>query len=473
MTVKRLSNRRDFLKTAAVGAAGITAAKFDPIFARTSAWTSGMQINPAIDNKRVICCHDTKMLTSTPANTNWTNQNNAVNANVVASNMDEMAKLLAKKTTAVDAWSAIFRSGKPWASTKVAIKTNAIQGSTGNHPKVAIIKKLCDVFVDQFKVPASNIVLYDANSDAVPIYSTYASLTDAAKIRATVSTRAQSLGGFQAVTVAPATKPITCVADLVNGTIDILMNICVCKIHTGPGTSYGFGGISLCTKGHLGTFINVGTESGSEGSATGLHTVEAVCEINKHDAIIGGTPPRQQLCIVDSLLANGINAPGIWNTRTDRIVMGTFAPIVDYLTAMRIIKDVIGAPDRSTIISKYLTNFGYAETDALDWVEFVPGTGIVNPPSREYSGRIVKVILSHPSYKRTGVQFIIPHTAGDMKLRIVDGRGTLVKTLNVSFDGTIVWDGLSNNGTTVSAGNYLIEIAAGGMKRTGNIIVAH
>ena len=45
---------------------------------------------------------------------------------MIAANMDQMAMQFAQKTTATDAWSTIFRSSKPWASTKVAIKTNAV-----------------------------------------------------------------------------------------------------------------------------------------------------------------------------------------------------------------------------------------------------------------------------------------------------------------------------------------------------------
>ena len=46
---------------------GISALRFDKLFAQsTGGWVSGLQVNPAIDNKRVICCHDPSMLTSTP-----------------------------------------------------------------------------------------------------------------------------------------------------------------------------------------------------------------------------------------------------------------------------------------------------------------------------------------------------------------------------------------------------------------------
>ena len=89
--------RRDFLKTAAAGAAGAVALstlRLDRAFAQTAGgWTSGMQVNPNIDNKRVVCCYDTTMLTSTPA-TSFAAQNAAVDSAKVASNLDQMAMQL-------------------------------------------------------------------------------------------------------------------------------------------------------------------------------------------------------------------------------------------------------------------------------------------------------------------------------------------------------------------------------------------
>jgi hypothetical protein len=474
-----LQKRRDFLKTAAAGAMGISAIKLDKVFASpSSSWTTGKQINPDIDNKRVICCYDTKMLTSTPTSGTMTVQNNAVDANRVASNLDDMAMKLAQKTTAAEAWSTIFRSAKPWASTKVAIKVNAIIASNGNHPRVAIIKKICDVLVDQLGVQPANIVLYDANSDASACYTTsFVSLTDKTKIRATVSKFAQSLGGMKAVTIAASTKTMSGVADLVDGNIDILVDTAVCKIHTGPGANgYLYGSCSLCMKNHLGTFINANSETSSGGpSSTGLHSVEAICEINRHDAIIGGNPVRQQLCIVDSLLANANNAGSTFDTRVDRIVMGTFAPIVDYLTAIKILKDILNRPDRNNKLPIFLTSFGYTEADVQDsWIQYTPGSGVVDTPSREFSGTIVTLSLSHPSYKRATIHFTIPHYAGGaMRASIIDAGGRLARTLSAPSDETrIIWDGRNNNGTTVSMGNYLVKIIAGTLVRTGSIVVS-
>ena len=384
--------RRDFLKTAAAsaaGAMGIGALRFDKVFAQsTGGWVSGMQINPAIDNKRVICCNDPKMLTSLPGSTAFEVTNAAVDAAVVASNLDQMAMQLAQKTTAAEAWSTIFRSSKPWASTRVAMKTNGIGGSTTNRPKWAIFKKIADVLIGLVVQP-SNIILFDACDDASGYYNPHISLTDSTKIRAAqVSVRAASLGGFKAVTLTNATA-ISCPADLVDGNIDILVNVAACKSHNGTGGHYSYGSCTLCMKNHLGTFTS-GTQAQHSGN---LHVGNsaasppppplALFEINKHAAVLGGNPVRQQICIVDALLSNGASGPGgAWDNRTDRLVMGTFAPIVDYLAAKKILLDAtlmaskpipaLGITNAAIILPMFLTNFGYAETDAFQWIEYTP-----------------------------------------------------------------------------------------------------
>ena len=65
--------------------------------------------------------------------------------------------------------------------------------------------------------------------------------------------------------------------------------------------------------------------------------------------------------------------------------MGTFAPIVDYLTAKNVLFNtavmtvVAKATTGSAAIPQFLTNFDYAETDALEWIEYIPGSGTVTP----------------------------------------------------------------------------------------------
>jgi hypothetical protein len=293
-----ISGRRDFLKTAAIGAAGamgLSALKLDKVAAQsTGGWVNGMAINPAIDNKRVICCHDTKMLTATPANSSWANQTANVDDAVVASNLDQMAVLLTQKATAADAWSTIFRSSKPWSSTRVAMKTNGIGGNTTNRPRPGIYKKICDVLVG-LGVQPSNIVLFDACDNATSYYSSFMSLTDSTKIRAVMSTRASNLGGFKTVPLTNA-QNISCPADLVDGNIDILVNVAACTSHNGTGGHYSYGSCTLCMKNHFGTFTS-GTQAQHSGdlhvgnsAASPPPTPLALFEINKHSAILGGNP---------------------------------------------------------------------------------------------------------------------------------------------------------------------------------------
>ena len=393
MSKKPHSGRRDFLKTAAMGAAGamgLSALRFDDVFAQsTGGWVAGMQINPAIDNKRVICCHDTKMLTATPANTSWANQNANVDGKAVGDNLDQMAMQLTQKTTAAEAWKTIFRSSKDWAKTRVAMKTNGIGSNTTNRPRVAIYKKLTDVLVDILGVQPANIILFDACDDASGYYNPSTSLTDATKIRAAqASVRAGSMGGFKVVTLTNATA-ISVASDLADGNIDILVNVAACKSHNGTGGHYNYGSCTLCMKNHFGTFTS-GTQAQHSNnlhvgnSATSPPPAPlALFEINKHPAVLGGDPVRQQLCIVDALLSNGASGPGgAWDNRTDRLVMGTLAPIVDYFAAKKILLDstvmksspmpALGVTNAAIILPMFLSNFGYSETDALQWIEYTP-----------------------------------------------------------------------------------------------------
>ena len=412
--------RRDFLKTAAAGAAGvmgISALDFDRVFAQSTGnvWTNGMQINPAIDNKRVICCYDTTMLANYPASggpkSDFASQNSYVDPAKVASNMDEMAMQLAQKTSATDAWSTIFRTGNAggWGSTRVAIKTNAISPQGGNHPRVAVIKKICDVLI-QLGVQPANIVLFDARNgtgstdggDACSVcYSSYCDVNDktSTKIRAVIATRPAlgtltGLNNFAAVTLTNATG-VSAPADLVNGKIDILVNVAVSKMHNGTGGHYDYGTVTLCMKNHLGTFTDAAIFSHSDQ----LHNLKAIFEINQHSAILGGNPVRQQLCIVDALLSNGASGPGgSPDNRTDRLVMGTFAPFVDYFTGNYILFNPTimatspipqtGLTAATTLIPQFVTSFGYTAPSASpaspdpSWISY-PAS---NPPTINPSG---------------------------------------------------------------------------------------
>jgi hypothetical protein len=164
--------------------------------------------------------------------------------------------------------------------------------------------------------------------------------------------------------------------------------------------------------------------------------------------------------------------------------MGTFAPIVDYLSANNILLNAtvlgktppaLGVTNAAIILPQFLTSFGYTAADVENsWIEYVPGAiGVADPWSREQSGRLVHVALSNPSYKRTLAHVSVPQSAGAMRVSIIDGRGRLVRNLSAaSSETTIVWDGLNLAGTPVSTGNYFVKITVGTLESTGSIVVS-
>ena len=351
--------RRDFLRMTAAGAAGLALVRADKAHA---AWpgTGTLAINPDISNMRVVSCVDPQML-STPKSTTFAAENAAVDACRVHANMDAMAMQLADKTTADDAWKTIFRPKKDWASAIVAIKVNVTEPA--NMPRVAVVEKFCRVFAG-LGVPASNIIIYDGGPSSfakyVSNYASYFSATDTSKIPGVLSNISDALGGTTNASLPDGTSA-TCTADIAKGKVDILVSLAVNKGHP------NFGGATLCMKNHFGTFI----ANHFNNNNTNMNNY--IFNINKSDAIIGGSPPRQQLCFIDSLIANKASNTGSPEAMPGYLVMGTFAPAVDYLTVKKIREDVLKCTHDAAVISSYLTSFGYAATDP-QWVVVPPVT---------------------------------------------------------------------------------------------------
>lgn len=462
--------RRDFLRMTAAGAAGLTlTSKVDRIFASQGGWTDGMAINPDISNTRVVCGYDTGMFKNAPTAARFSAQNDAIDEERVFLVLDEMAKELVKaekpNATADKAWETIFRSGRTWEETKVAIKVNCAY--TGNMPRVAIIKKMC-MILSGFGVQASNIVVYDScgNASGSSKYTPYFSLTDTSKIGAVVSNRSESLGGREQATVSGASN-VSCVADFINGVTDILINIAVNKGH---GSSYG--SCTLCMKNHLGTFTN----TSSEGNASNLHPTNAFFNINKHAAVLGGDPPRQQLCIIDSLLASkGGPSASPNSTLYSRIVMGTLAPIVDYCCVKNIREPLLDASHNAQVVNRFLSDFGYSESD-IEYVEFTPDpTAIGDKKLYKPAQTSLEIILSSSAYRPSSARILLPGTRGRIHIKIFDINGKVVRDLSMqspsSKKTTITWDGRTNSGVLLSAGKYIVTVAAGRLQRTGTIII--
>ena len=357
-----MQKRRDFLKLTAAGATGLTLVRASDAFA---AWPSSgtMAINPDISNMRVVGLVDPAMVPTTPSTMTLAAQNTAVDTARVQANLDAMAMALAGKCTPDEAWKTIFRSSRPWATTVVAIKLNSAEPK--NSPRVAVVDKLCRV-LSGFGVPSANIFLYDGHGGTYS-YSSYCSKTDASKIPAVVDS--SGMGGQIEVPLPDGTTA-QCAKQIADGTVDILINIPTNKGHT------AFGGATLSLKNHFGTFApnHFCPPSDAGNFCSNPDTTKFynyVFTISKSDAIIGGTPARQQLCVVDSLFANKANNTGTPEVMPCYLIMGTFGPAVDYLTIKQVREKVMNATHTKSLVDQYMTQFGYTAADPV-WVQVPP-----------------------------------------------------------------------------------------------------
>ena len=351
-------SRRDFLSVTAAGAGGILASGIVPAFGEEykGGWTNGKQINPSIDNLRVVCCVDPTMMKGDPRSWDVASQNNPVNAEKVLRNMDAMACSLAQKSAAHEAWGAIFRkpASKEWQDVTVAIKPNCF---LQNNPRVAVIDAVCRALVS-LGVRPSNIIIYDGKVGAK---DRYASFIGKGLVQGVVVSDGNNAMGSAIDTPVPAPHKgmFKCSAALANGTIDILVNIAVNRGHH-------LAGISMTMKNHAGTFDPKPIHLGG-----GLNYIIA---FNKSEAILGGEPVRQQLCIVDSLWAQTKGPMGAPNKRPAALVMGTFSPAVDYVTARRIREPMMGCTHPPEL-NRLMTDFGYTGFENLDFVKVEPAIG--------------------------------------------------------------------------------------------------
>lgn len=458
-------SRRLFLKSSVGGAAGITltGANLKSAMAKPQqsgfAWTDKMAINPDIDNMRVVSMHDPEMA-GDPLGSSINQVQKVVNDEKVRKNMDRMAMELAGKDTADEAWRTIFRSSKAWEDTKVIIKLNCVENKM--LARVSIIKKIVDVLID-FGVKPENIVLFDGQGADWQSYEPYVSLTDDTLIRAKLSNSYSDVGGKVEVQIPDIDKGYA-PGDMVNGATDIVVNIAVNKGHNSP--TFNIGMTTLCLKNHFGTFLSDGGFGGMYGGglmAMHLHSTTGLININKIKEIVGGDPVRQQLCIIDSMWAMKGGPTGSVDGKYDLLVMGTFAGAVDYCCVKKIREEVMGVTNhQAAVIPRYLTEFGYSESDPV-WVAMTPTGTTTGKVNRAVSSRDFHFTFDNRGVRRNELHFSLPNAnRSKINVAVFDMHGSLVRKFSVSGNSLSVrWDGKTNNGGSVRPGTYVVKVAAG------------
>jgi len=352
-------SRRRFVKDAAIIGAGVTAFPF--IFVRRSqaAWAKKTVIHPNVDNLRVVGITDPGMTREPKLSASWSRQDDLVNQKGVWENIDRLACTLTKTRDPGQAWRTIFVRPlhKPWSETVVAIKTNNIGIQ---HTRSAVMAKVCHALTGIVGVKPVNIHIYDAcHGGDMRRQTPFAGLPEGCRIE-------DKWGGSNTYTGIP--KPwrggedrSECLKHLVDGTVDILVNIAMCKGH-----SSRFGGFTMTLKNHFGTF--------SPSFGHWLGSVDYLMAINQTPEILGSMDPgsgkilypRQQLCLVDALWASE-DGPNCGSSHQPNfLAMGVMSPIVDYVLATKFRGERMGWEPDMEITRRMLTDFGYSESDLPD-----------------------------------------------------------------------------------------------------------
>jgi hypothetical protein len=355
--MRRVSRRR-FMKEAITAAAALTALPTILVRKAPAAWARKTVVHPQVDNLRVVGLIDDKMTKAQETGSSWARQNGLVVEEVVWANIDRLACALAQSRNSTEAWRTIFIKPprKSWAETVVAIKTNNI---SQQHTRSAVMAKVVHTLTTTLGVRPSNIHIYDAgHGDQMGKHTPFGGLVEGCRIE-------DKWGGSTELTDVPAPwkgsrgkKAPRCMSHLVNGSVDILVNIALCKGH-----SARFGGFTMAMKNHFGTFSpGPGHDDGSQ---------EYLIAINQTPEILGPMHqrtgkvlyPRQQLCLIDALWASRGGPGGNPSHQPNFLAMGVLAPVVDYQIATKFRGEKMGWEPNMEMTRRMLTEFGYTEAD--------------------------------------------------------------------------------------------------------------
>jgi hypothetical protein len=342
--MKKISRRR-FMKSAIVTGAALTG--FPTVFTPKSpaGWAPQTVVHPNVDNLRVVGVTDPAMTSSLEPRASWAQQNKLVNSEAIWENMDKLACSLTDVRDPKEAWQAIFIKPprKSWSDTVVAIKTNHI---SQQHTRSAVMAKVCHTLTDTMGVKPGNIHIYDADDGRGMSRETpFAGLPEGCRIEG-------NWGGINTTTRVHAPWKDSggeseCLKHLVDGSVDILINMAMCKGH-----SSRFGRFTMTMKNHFGTF------DPGPGHWTGSQ--DYLIAINQTPEILGPMDrrtgkvlyPRQQLCLVDALWASKRGPIGRPSAQPNFIAMG-----------VKFRYEKMGWKPNMKMARRMLTDFGYTEKD--------------------------------------------------------------------------------------------------------------
>lgn len=321
-----------------------------------ASWALKTQVHPQVDQLLVAGVTDPQMTKGLEPSCGWSRQEELVVPQRIFENMDRLACALGGLKDPVQAWKQIFVKppGKAWSEVVVAVKINNI---ALQHTRSPVLAKVCRVLVDFLGVKPSHINVYDAIHGSGMSGSTpFKGIPEGVRIQ-------NAWDGVNAPVLVPAPwrdgqSKSKCIKQLVDGSVDILVNIALCKGH-----SSRFGGFTMSMKNHFGTFSpRPGHEEGSQ---------DYLIAINKTPEILGPMDsktgkvlfPRQQLSVLDGLWASKGGPGGNPTDQPNFLAMGVFSPVLDYLIATRFRGERMGWKPEKEMTERMLSDFGYTPSD--------------------------------------------------------------------------------------------------------------
>jgi len=315
-------------------------------------WTPKTPIHPQVDPLRVVGITDRGMTREQDISSSWERQEKLVVKKAVWENLDRLACALTETRDPKEAWQTIFVKPprKSWAETVIAIKTNHI---SKQHTRSAVMSGVCRALTDIVGVRPAHIHIYDGCHGRHGL-SPFTDLPQGTRIE-------HAWGGYSARASIPEPwkrGSTQCIKAIVDGSIDILINIAMCKGH-----GEEFGGFTMTMKNHFGTFYpNPGhSPDGLDYLIAINQTAEILGPMDEHTGKV--LFPRQQLCIVDALWGSKESPIGLPTAQPNFIAMGVLSPIVDFVLATDFRKRKMGWPIHMENTLRFLTDFGYNKKD--------------------------------------------------------------------------------------------------------------
>jgi hypothetical protein len=344
--------RRNFIKKTAVAAAGISAFPMIFIPEAKAHWAKKTIVHPNVDNLRVVSITDAKMI---KPDASFYDLDKFIVQKVVWENIDKLACSLTQTSDPQQAWRTIFIKppGKSWSDTVVALKYSSIP-IRGYQTPSAIVSKICHTLINNVGVKPYNIHIYDGVHGM--LIRKFSGLPEGCRVE-------ELWGGLTAEAHIPKPWPDTiakgksaCLKQLVDGSVDILINISKCRGH--PFAHLG--SFTMAMKNHFGSFspqLGHHPDSGLDYLIAINQTPEILGSMDKKTGRV--LYPRQQLCLIDGLYV----VDSISIHQTDFLAMGVLAPIVDHQVGTKFLQNKIGWNIPAPVTNRMLTDFGYSEAD--------------------------------------------------------------------------------------------------------------